>query len=110
MDSINDYEWIGKFASQYNVSTIDATDLANRVIADWELSGLADSEWTLTHLLNAMRKKLEADKSLAQSSAPNKQAAKEEWEQGLKAGAAQTISRIYSGVPGTSAPQKDLPY
>ncbi len=111
LDSINDYKWIEKFASQYNVSTIDATDLANRVVTDWELAGLADSEWTPTHLLNAMRKKLEADnKSLAQSSAPNMKDAKEEWEQGLKAGAVQTISRIYSGVPGAGITQKDLPY
>ena len=110
LDSVSDFVWLDKFAYQYNVDCQTARNLAERVIADWELANIADDQWTQSHLLNAMRKKLEADnKSLAQST-PTKQDEKAAWERDLARGAMESIRKIYSGVTGTSTPQKDMPY
>lgn len=103
LDSIKDVVWLDKFAYQYNVDCQTARNLAERVIADWELANIADDQWTQSHLLNAMRKKLEADnKSIAEQA--SKMTQREQWEQSINEGAIQDIVSVFGNGSGNNEP------
>lgn len=103
LDSIKDVVWLDKFAYQYNVDCQTARNLAERVIADWELANIADDQWTQSHLLNAMRKKLEADnKSIAEQA--GKMNKREQWEQSINEGALNDIVSVFGNRSGDNEP------
>ncbi len=103
LDSIKDVVWLDKFAYQYNVDCQTARNLAERVIADWELANIADDQWTQSHLLNAMRKKLESDnKSIAEKA--GKMTQREQWEQSINEGAIQDIVSVFGNGSGNNEP------
>ena len=103
LDSIKDVVWLDKFAYQYNVDCQTARNLAERVIADWELANIADDQWTQSHLLNAMRKKLESDnKSLAEQA--GKMTKREQWEQSINEGALNDIVSVFGNRSGDNEP------
>ncbi len=103
LDSIKDVVWLDKFAYQYNVDCQTARNLAERVIADWELANIADDQWTQSHLLNAMRKKLESDnKSIAEKA--GKMTQREQWEQSINDGAIQDIVSVFGNGSGNNEP------
>ena len=103
LDSIKDVVWLDKFAYQYNVDCQTARNLAERVIADWELANIADDQWTQSHLLNAMRKKLEADnKSIAEQA--GKMNKREQWEQSINNGAMRDVIAVFGNSSGDNEP------
>ena len=103
LDSVSDVVWLDKFAYQYNVDCQTARNLAERVIADWELASIADDQWTQSHLLNAMRKKLESDnKSLAEQA--GKMTKREQWEQSINNGAMQDVIAVFGNGSGDNEP------
>ena len=85
-DTINNPLWLEQAAM--NLRTDQVLQLATEVMDEWVLTKTPPQEYTAYHLLNHMRRKLERSRKNGSS--------KTEWEQGLRAGAVQTIKKIYN--------------